>query len=180
MKPKQINNHRGQHGFTLIEVLVVIAAIGMMASIILVPINEARIKGRDTKRIADKNQVVEALNFYHINYGDWPDTSGQWTCLAPSGDGNCFLNSVPPINGTLASEINEYLPIFPKNNANPNTGGYNRILYNNNVTVVGTSETKTGAFLVWMQEGLFDSTTCTFEPMGYVDAYNYCYEYLGP
>ena len=44
---------KGFRGFTLIELLVVIAIIGLLSTIIAAPIQSARKKARDAKKIAE-------------------------------------------------------------------------------------------------------------------------------
>src|SRR3989344_5992879 len=64
-----------KRGFTLIEVLVVVAIIGILASIVLASMGGARAKGRDTKRIADIKQLQLALQLYYDgNDGTYPST----------------------------------------------------------------------------------------------------------
>lgn len=58
-------------GFTLIELLVVIAIIGLLATMAVVSFGNARKKARDTKRIADVNQLMKALNLYHEENGQF-------------------------------------------------------------------------------------------------------------
>ncbi len=52
-------------GFTLIELLVVIAIIGILATIASVSMGNARKKARDSKRLADVNQMKTALELYY-------------------------------------------------------------------------------------------------------------------
>lgn len=48
-------------GFTLVELLVVIALIGMLSSIVLVSLGPTRAKARDGKRISEVRQMALAL-----------------------------------------------------------------------------------------------------------------------
>jgi type II secretion system protein G len=73
-------------GFTLIELLVVIAIIGLLASIVLVSLNSARGKARDTKRKADLRQVQTALEMYYSDNNYYPSIGSDnigynWTGL---------------------------------------------------------------------------------------------------
>lgn len=58
-----------ERGFTLIELLVVISIIGLLASVVLVALNSTRAKARDSKRVADMNQIAKAMElFFDDNY----------------------------------------------------------------------------------------------------------------
>ncbi len=93
-------------GFTLIELLVVIAIIGLLASIILVSLNSARQKARDSRRISDLRQVALALELYYDNNNNaYPSVTGC-TAANYSGTmttaltGGSYMTSVPldPLN----------------------------------------------------------------------------------
>lgn len=59
-------------GFTLIELLVVIAIIGILTGIILVGLDSSRKMGRDTKRVADVNNIALALELYYNKNRSYP------------------------------------------------------------------------------------------------------------
>jgi prepilin-type N-terminal cleavage/methylation domain-containing protein len=65
---------KASKGFTLIELLVVIAIIGILATIVLVSLNSARQKARDTQRVADIKQFQTALEMYFDSNTAYPAT----------------------------------------------------------------------------------------------------------
>ena len=61
-----------QKAFTLIELLVVISIIGLLASVILVSLNSARGKSRDTARKQTLRQIQKALELYYDANSSYP------------------------------------------------------------------------------------------------------------
>jgi prepilin-type N-terminal cleavage/methylation domain-containing protein len=61
-------------GFTLVELLVVIAIIGILSSVVVVSLNSARSKARDTKRVADISNLRIALETYNNANSQYPQT----------------------------------------------------------------------------------------------------------
>ncbi len=61
-----------EKGFTLIEILIVVAIIGILSSIVLVGLGSFRSRGRDARRVADLREVQNALELYYAKTGAYP------------------------------------------------------------------------------------------------------------
>ncbi len=106
---------KNKKGFTLIEILVVVFIIGLLASIIIVSVNEARKKARDSRRVADLFEVRNAVEMYFNANSHYPitgvtgggriwrnsvDNSSNWTPSISPVDGGNLITRIPvdPIN----------------------------------------------------------------------------------
>ena len=61
-----------QKGFSLIEILIVIAIIGILASILLANARLVRQRSRDARRIVDIGEIQKALAVYFDANGSFP------------------------------------------------------------------------------------------------------------
>ena len=98
-------------GFTLIELLVVIAIIGLLASIVLTSLSSARVKARDTQRVAAIVQIRNALELYAGDTTHYPNSNGTWVSFdAPTYSSNPIVS---PAAATLTAALSKYFGIAP-------------------------------------------------------------------
>jgi prepilin-type N-terminal cleavage/methylation domain-containing protein len=69
-------------GFTLIEVLIVVAIIGILASFLLPNIVQAHYKGRASRIASDLRIIRDTLLRYHMEKNSWP-RSRSWGRMPP-------------------------------------------------------------------------------------------------
>jgi len=87
-------------GFTLLELLVVVAIIGLLSSMATYYVNLASINARDTVRVNHLDQVRKALEMYHIKYGEYPQEDlDPWPC-----DNDCQAQNWSNLLDELKSE----------------------------------------------------------------------------
>jgi len=75
-------------GFTLMELLVVLAIVGLLSSISITSLVNARIEARDSKRIIEVADVSRALSRYANDHAIYPPTLETLVAQA-------YLSNVP-------------------------------------------------------------------------------------
>ena len=117
-------------GFTLIEILLVIAAISILAAIVIVAINPAKqlAEARNAQRRSNVNTILNAIHQYAIdNDGDLPgpDTITTGACAAGAGEDLCIDGS-PCTTGLDLSDVltdEKYIVEFPIDPQQPTADG---------------------------------------------------------
>lgn len=61
-----------KQAFTLLELLVVVAIIGVISTLAIVALQGARAKARDAKRISDIRQIQTALELHFNDFSAYP------------------------------------------------------------------------------------------------------------
>jgi prepilin-type N-terminal cleavage/methylation domain-containing protein len=98
-------------GFTLIELMVVIAIIALLASIALIAFTSAQQKSRDTKRLADMTQMNTALELYFADFKGYPSNAGGIpTALTPNYASTLPKAPLPPDGGCAAAAYASPVP----------------------------------------------------------------------
>jgi prepilin-type N-terminal cleavage/methylation domain-containing protein len=82
-------------GFTLIELMVVIAIIGTLATLLTIALSSARLKARDTERISDVSQIRSSLEAYYQAEGSYPSAITAGSALIGATTGKTFLAKIP-------------------------------------------------------------------------------------
>lgn len=112
-------------GFTLVEIMVVVAIIGILATAGYINYNDSRVLARDKVRAASIKQLQLAINAYKDTFGGYPKAgcsagANQWTGPGPNGstqDKSCdnYIEGLVP-------DFIPALPIDPRSENEPGKG----------------------------------------------------------
>lgn len=94
-------NNAFRRGFTLIELMIVIVILGILMGTILPRLTGAQSRARDTARIADLNNISQALEVYSSDFGQYPNaactSTGAVKCDGKTTDeANCLSANADP------------------------------------------------------------------------------------
>jgi prepilin-type N-terminal cleavage/methylation domain-containing protein len=107
-------------GFTIIELIVVIAIIAILSSIIMMSVPGFIIKSKNSRFITDAKNIEKALLSFYVQYDNYPISQADY------GDATEFYSSAPEFGGTgepylTVNGTNHYLSEFYKSD----WSGYN-------------------------------------------------------
>lgn len=142
------------HAFTLIEMLVVIAIMGIMATITVTAVNPVRqfAKARDAQRETDLISILSAMYQYSSEHsGAFADTDGNAATSNFPTSLTCIGTGAPCFDLAGAGDTGEtivpvYMPSMPKDprtGTDANTGYFIYVDANNRLVASASGETKT-------------------------------------
>ena len=97
-------------GFTLIEMLIVIAVIAILAGVVLTGVSGFQASARDTRRLGDLRTTQNYLELYFNKCGHYPVDGGA-TCGGATGESSLGWTVVTEALKTVTSQV----PVDPVN-----------------------------------------------------------------
>ncbi|MBI2053977.1 MAG: prepilin-type N-terminal cleavage/methylation domain-containing protein [Candidatus Staskawiczbacteria bacterium] len=89
-----------QKGFTVVEIIVVIAIIAGLAGIVMVGVNNTMAKAKDSRRKSEMRGLQKALAMYYGDNGSFPSTGMGWYSSEPgdffSDNGGNYIPGITP------------------------------------------------------------------------------------
>jgi general secretion pathway protein G len=138
-------------GFTLIEILIVVAIIAILASVVLVGLGPTQKEGRDSRRIQDLAQIQTALELFYNHCGFYPGSNEDNGNTCPSGFGSGLAGAHSDYE-TMKTEVTNLSALgTPQLPEDPSGGSY-QYLYEsgnsgNSYTLAATLEDTGNAVL---------------------------------
>lgn len=107
-----------QFGFTLTEILVVVAIIGSLSAIVLASLNKSRDKGENATIVKQVREYITALQLTYVpNGNEFPWNGGsnlnQYGCLTDTIGGGCLYNDAPQPMYPDLSPLPNYISLAP-------------------------------------------------------------------
>ena len=124
----------GRHGFTLMELLIVIAMIAILIGIAYPSFISILEKARKTQAANEEQQIVTAVNGYYTDYGKYPLVTADATISGSTSPSNAdlfytlrgvALGANAPVNGIPAANPRATVYIQPPISKTGTKGGVN-------------------------------------------------------
>lgn len=96
-KDMNIMKQNVSKGFTLIELMMVIAIVGILSSTVIAALRDANVVSRDSKRVSEAKQLQNAVELYR-------NANDQYPCTESTASSTCGAAAVTYFNdGTVSS-----------------------------------------------------------------------------
>lgn len=84
-------------GFTLIEIIIVMALLAILSTALWSNFISAINKGKDSRRKQDLRTIAEAFELYYNDYASYPSSPLDWgnPLVHPDNPGNLYLRKIP-------------------------------------------------------------------------------------
>lgn len=80
-------NGKSGAGFTILELLVVVAIIGIISALGLAMLSDTRARSRDARRLSDIREIEKALHLYYSDTNSFPVSAIPTTLDGSESDG---------------------------------------------------------------------------------------------
>ncbi len=122
-------SHQLKKGFTLIELMVVIAIIALLSAALFVNFNDARMLSRDKARMTSLKELQLSLELYKAQYGNYPASGCSVSTSNFAGPGSASASGFSECTIYIAGLVPDFisvLPTDPRFEATANRGFYYR------------------------------------------------------
>lgn len=110
-KRGKINIYMKQKGFTIIELIVVIAIIAVLSGIVMVNVTGYLRDARNAKKLIDVKNYIQALELYYSDHSAYPEDEDT-CCLGTYSEGiTCWAGN--PVCGPTNTALKDYISGLP-------------------------------------------------------------------
>ncbi|HGL9171030.1 TPA: pilin, partial [Neisseria gonorrhoeae] len=95
-----------QKGFTLIELMIVIAIVGILAAVALPAYQDYTARAQVSEAILLAEGQKSAVTEYYLNHGEWPKDNTSAGVASASDIKGKYVKSVTVTNGVVTAEMN--------------------------------------------------------------------------
>ncbi|EMT6242559.1 pilin, partial [Neisseria gonorrhoeae] len=94
-----------QKGFTLIELMIVIAIVGILAAVALPAYQDYTARAQVSEAILLAEGQKSAVTEYYLNNGEWPKDNTSAGVASPSDIKGKYVESVTVTNGVVTAKM---------------------------------------------------------------------------
>lgn len=116
------------HGFTIVELLIVIVVIAILAAITIVAFNGVQQRAKNSAKLSNVESITKLISLYRAEFGVYPITSGNYCATPDDLCTNYDGTKITSNNSSLMTALQSYGNV-PQASGDDTTGKYYGITY---------------------------------------------------